>query len=326
MAKIRAGQLPGPGDVDRQALAHREHDPHRHAARRDARSAPRRRLRRVGHLRLGASSSSASPACASPAAPTRSCATSSASASSVSPRSPSPLATERGGRPGRPACAAHDADILRPWQERGWTSDAVASLSSSSCAICIVAGSSCGTVACCEVSATPCSKRAFRHPVLAGSARPGNPRPHLHRLPGAHGIARASSDRIGVAPHRNRVSVVRFVCGRLSGVHAARAPDAPQGSNGLGRTARVPTRPRSLLQRSKLATGSEPPLIGNDSGSWRGPPHPLRNLLLGVPEPEHAWTRAAVRLPRSAEVGTIKCTNDSPPCRLSKSGVLSASR
>ena len=52
MAKIRAGQLPGPGDVDRQALAHRQHDPDRRPARRDARPPHDRGLGRVGHLRL----------------------------------------------------------------------------------------------------------------------------------------------------------------------------------------------------------------------------------------------------------------------------------
>ena len=54
MDKIKAGQLPGPGDVDRQAGAHPEHAAHRPS------SSPRvlgprmiADTRRVGHLRLG---------------------------------------------------------------------------------------------------------------------------------------------------------------------------------------------------------------------------------------------------------------------------------
>ena len=52
MAKMRAGQLPGPGDVDRQARAHPEHAAGQPARRRDARPAPGGRHRRVGHVRV----------------------------------------------------------------------------------------------------------------------------------------------------------------------------------------------------------------------------------------------------------------------------------
>ena len=51
--RSRSGQLPGPGDVDRQAGAHAEHDGDRRVRRRRARAEDHRRLRRVGHLRVG---------------------------------------------------------------------------------------------------------------------------------------------------------------------------------------------------------------------------------------------------------------------------------
>ena len=50
--KIKAGQLPGPGDVDRQAVAHDEHEAPVGVHRPGARAEVHRRLRRVGHLRL----------------------------------------------------------------------------------------------------------------------------------------------------------------------------------------------------------------------------------------------------------------------------------
>ena len=61
----------GPGDVDRQAVAHAEHVEHRAVRVTGPRRADDRRHRRVGHVLVVASSCSASRACASPVAPTR---------------------------------------------------------------------------------------------------------------------------------------------------------------------------------------------------------------------------------------------------------------
>ncbi len=71
MDKIKSGQLPGPGDVDRQALAHAEHVEHRAVRVASARARGSRRTPASGAPSRGASSCSASPACASPADPTR---------------------------------------------------------------------------------------------------------------------------------------------------------------------------------------------------------------------------------------------------------------
>ncbi len=85
-----AGQLPGPGDVDRQAGAHQQHAAHRRVRRPTCSARGSSPTPASGAPTRGRSSCSACPACASPAAPTRSCATSSASGCSACPRSPSP--------------------------------------------------------------------------------------------------------------------------------------------------------------------------------------------------------------------------------------------
>ena len=114
MAKIAVGQLPGPGDVDGQAVAHRQHGAHLRAGLVAARPGAGGRHRCVGHLRLVRVPPRGARACGWPGAPTRSCTTSSANGCSACPRTP-PRA-ESGGRSQRKASSS-TKDHERRWSE-----------------------------------------------------------------------------------------------------------------------------------------------------------------------------------------------------------------
>jgi hypothetical protein len=166
----------------------------------------------------------------------------------------------------------------------------------------------------------PCSKRAFRLQFWPNGT-PGNPRPHLVVYPGAHGRTR-QQDRLGYADETGLRGA--FVCGQPREF----APRVHQ----MRRKIRTDSAAQLVCRPGRVRSFSVPtsqPSAGTPYDGMVQVRGADRRILYAIFSATYLSEGGGPVLQYDSRVCSgrrIRCTNESPPCRLTKSGVLSASR